>query len=85
MIDQYFDNIDMDLFDNMPIQLECNGPECYKGPGGVTWKTPALSEENTLKLLERHETVAHVQQDGRGAAGRSRLAKIPRPSVSGGI
>ena len=90
MIDEIFDNIDMDLFDNMPIQLECNVPECDKGPGGVTWKTPALSEENALKLLERHETVAHVQQDGGGATGgggavgRSRLAKIPRPTVSGG-
>ena len=54
MIDQHFDNIDMDLFDNMPIQLECNVPECYKGSGGATWKTPALSEENALKLLKRH-------------------------------
>ena len=95
MIDQFynkidedlFSNIDMDLFDNMPFQLECKLPECDKGPGGVTWKTPALSEENALKLLERHETIAHVQQDGRGAGGaggRSRLAKIPRPTVSGG-
>ena len=36
---------------------------------GVTLKAPALSEENALELLERHETVAHVQQDGGGAAG----------------
>ena len=77
MIDQFYDNIDEDLFndtdadllDNMPIQLECNVPECDKGPDGVTWKTPALSEENALKLLERHETIAHVQQGGAGAGG----------------
>ena len=93
MIDKFFDNINVDLFDNIPIQLECNVPECDKGPGGVTWKTPALSEENALKLLKRHKTIAHVQQDGGGAGGArgaggaggiSRLAKIPRPTVSGG-
>ena len=56
MIDENpFDNIDVDPFDNMPIQLECYLPECDKGPGGATWKTPALSEENALKLLDRHE------------------------------
>ena len=64
-----FESIYVDLFDNMHIQLKCNVPECDKGPGGATWKTPALSEENALKLLERHKTVAHVQQDGGGAAG----------------
>ena len=87
----FFNNIDVDLFDNMPIQLECNVHECDKGQGRVTWKTLALSEENYLKLLEIHITVAHVQQDGgdatggggaRGAGGRSRLAKITRPTVS---
>ena len=44
MIDQFFDNIDvdlfdnidMDLFDNIPIQLERNVPEYDKGLGGVT-------------------------------------------------
>ena len=51
----------------MPIQLECN--ECDKGDGGAKWKTPALSEEVALKLLERHETIAHVQQDGGAEAG----------------
>ena len=50
MIDEFFDNIDVVLFDNMP----------------VTWKTLALSKEN----------------GGGGAGGRSRLSKIPRPTVS---
>ena len=82
--------IDVDLFDNLPIELECDVPECDKGPGGIKWKTPAVSEENALKLLERHERLSHVQQDGGGgggaggAGGKSRLAKIPRPTVSGG-
>ena len=44
-----------------------------------------------MKYLERHEANAHGQHDGGGgtvvgggAGGRSRLAKILRPSVSGG-
>ena len=90
MIDEFFGNSDVELFDNMPIQLECDVPECDKGPGGIKWKTPAVSEENALKLLERHERLSHVHQDGGGgggaggAGGKSRLAKIPRPTVSGG-
>ena len=98
MIDEFFDNIDVDLFDdinvdlndNMSVHLECDVPECDKGPGGVKWKTTAVSEEYALKLLERHERLSHAQQnDGGhavagGAGGKSRLAKIPRPTVSGG-
>ena len=59
-------------------------PECDKGPGGIKWKTPAVSEENALKLLEQHERLSHVQQDGGGGGGaggageKSRLTKIPR-------
>ena len=44
MIDEFFNNLNMDLFDNMPIQKECNVPECDKEPEGETWKTRALSE-----------------------------------------
>ena len=64
--------------------------KCDKGAAEAKWKTPALSEENNLKLLKRHETIAHVHQEGRAAAGgggagrRSRLTKITRHSVSGG-
>ena len=63
---------------------------CDQGDGGAKWKTLALSEDNDLKYLERHVTDAHGQQNrgeaagGGGAGGRSRLAKIPRPTVSGG-
>ena len=28
-------HLDMDLFDNMPIKLECNVPKCDKGPEGA--------------------------------------------------
>ena len=59
MIAEFFDNIDVDLFDNMPIQLECDVPECDLGDGGARWRTPVLSEENALKYLESHETHAH--------------------------
>ena len=91
MIDAFFDNIDVDLFDNMATQLDCTVLQCDLGDGGARWKTPALSENNALKYLERHEINAHVQHDGGGranvgggAGGKSRLAKIPRPTVSGG-
>ena len=90
MIDEFFDNIDVDLFDNMPTQLDCTVPQCDHGDGGAKWKTPALSEDNALKYLERHVTDAHGQQDGGGTAGggsaggKSKLAKIPRSTVSGG-
>ena len=76
------------FIDDMPVQLEYTVPACGHGDGGTKWKTPALSEDNALKLLDRHEADAHGQRDGGaaagGAGGRSRLAKIPRPSVSGG-
>ena len=62
MIDHFFYNIDVDLFDNMPIQLECTITQCDQGDGGAKWKTLALSEDNALKYLVRHEENAH----GRG-------------------
>ena len=78
------------FINNMPVQLECTIPECDHGDGGAKWTTPVLSEDIALKLLKRNEASAHDQQDGGaaagggGAGGRSRLAKIPRPSVSVG-
>ena len=91
MIDEFFDNIDVNLFDNMATQLECTVTQCDLGDGGAKWKTPALSENNAMKYLERHETNAHGQNDGGGranvaggAGGKSRLAKMPRPTISGG-
>ena len=77
------------FFNDMPVQLECTVPECDYGDGGAKWTNPALSEDIALKLLEIDEAIAHDQQDdgpaaGGGAGGRSRLAKIARPSVSGG-
>ena len=56
MIDEFFDNIDVDLFDNMATQLECTVTQCDLGDGGAKWKTPALSENNAMKYLERRET-----------------------------
>ena len=82
MIDKFFDNIDVDLFDKMATQLDCTVPQCDLGDGGARWKTPALSENNALKYLERHVTDAHGQHDGGGGANvgggagvKSRLAK----------
>ena len=77
------------IIDDMPVQLEYTVPVCGHGDRGTKWKTAALSEDNALKLLERHVADAHGQRDGEaaaggGAGGRSRLAKIPTPSVSGG-
>ena len=59
MIDEFFENIDVDLFDNMTTQLECTVPQCDLGDRGAKWITPALSENNALKYLESHETYAH--------------------------
>ena len=50
---------------------------------------PSSLRGKCLEVIERHDTVPHGEQDGGGAVGdggaggRSRLAKIPRPSVSG--
>ena len=83
MIDEFFDNIDVNLFDNMATQLECTVAQCDLGDGGAKWKTAALSENNAMKYLERHVTNAHGQHDamgrtnvGGGAGGNSRQVKV---------
>ena len=83
MIDEFFDNIDVDLFDNMATQLDCTVPQCDLGDGGARWRTPALSENNAMKYLESHGTYAHGCKVPAWSYPSSSLSEIPRPTLSG--
>ena len=53
MIDEFFDNIEVHLFNNMATQLDCTVPQCDLGDGGAKWKTPALSEDRPRGFVLR--------------------------------
>ena len=75
-----FDTLDVELFDIMKSSRNATCPSVTRGPG-VKRKTPALLEEKALKLLERHDKIVHIQQEGGAAAGgagvRSKLPARP--------
>ena len=71
----------------MNVELFCTAQECTAGVAGSRWKTQKLPESLALQTLDRH-LLGHGQQipgGGHGeGGGRSRLEKLPRPTISAG-
>ena len=79
----------------MPTVLVCPTTESTHGHGGARWRTPPLSEDNAMDLMDVHRAVAHSQQigggDGEAEADHdaewswpgSSLQEIPRPVLQG--
>ena len=74
-----------------PIQLECAVVDCQFGDAGAKYKTPALEAEIALQLLNIHRQDTHrlgqggqQQQEQPGDASRSKVEKVPRPSLQKG-
>ena len=71
----------------MRLSLLCTAQECTAGEEGSRWKTQELPEDLALQTLDRHllghglHVPGNVQGDG---GNRSRLEKLPRPSISTG-
>ena len=66
--------------------LECTHNGCTEGEGGARFKNSALAPQHTLGYLKLHIGSAHGRQliGARGGANKARLARIPRPEISGG-
>ena len=71
----------------MSVELLCTAQECTAGVGGERWKTQELPEALALQTLDRHLLGHGLQIPGGGnsdGGNRSRLEKLPRPSISAG-
>ena len=54
------------FIDVIPTELEYPTQGCNHGEEGARWKTPPLTEDNALRMLELHRADAHWQQVGGG-------------------
>ena len=50
----------------LPTVLECPSLGCTRGNGGARWRTPPLSENIAMELMDFHRADAHGQQIGGG-------------------
>jgi hypothetical protein len=59
-----------DMFDKaammLPTVLKCPSLGCTRGHGRAWWRTPPLSEDIAMELMDFHRADAHGQQIGGG-------------------
>ena len=72
------------------IELECPVAGCNFGEAGGRYKTPPLPSGDAVQLLNIHNQ-NHTQAQGAavghgtGDAGRPKVEKVPRPTLSKGL
>jgi hypothetical protein len=83
-------NVLIDEENMAEVELDCTAPDCTSGVAGACWKTPKIPAAAAVTMLQLHDGNVHGQRQGGGAAhrgdggGRSRLEKLPRPTISAG-
>ena len=73
-----------------PVKLECPVPDCTLGKNGGKYETTPLESQEAMQMLNLHLQFNHRQQGGDqqdpgGGGARTKVEKVPRPTLGKGL